>query len=361
MESETITVTTYANYADKLDIFFHHYPNQRIYIPPIPPILNRIPRKNRICRFCGKDARQTKFKHEPHIIPRLLGHNYGVSDFECDACNLHFGTLENHFADYLGLSRTVTAVGRNKVPKFTSPFDSLIAAKTGSGANKDFITISDESGDNFHFDQEKSSWQIKYKKNPHTPLNVYKCLLKIALSVLPGYELKNYQAVREFILKGSHTEYFKPFAKVVQMTTEFSTELPYCIIFEKQNLKDKVPMHMMYLAFENVSYQICIPFHRLDTEINFSGSVDLVYAPPLIFTDDKKPAEFHCDMLDLSSSEQLKGQQGFISFRADSKLFTNAYDTKTKQFVDKPFVPNQITKVFLSKHHGPIDFNDLSI
>lgn len=360
MDKQTVRVTTYPNHRDKLDFFFGYYPNQLVYIPPAPPLKQRIPRKDRICRFCGKSAADVKFKHEPHIIPRLLGHNYGVSDFECDACNSHFGTLENHFADYLGLARTVTSVGKNKVPKFISPLESLIAAKTSNGPNQDFITISDESRDNFVFNAEKSVWQIKYTKNPHTPLNVYKCLLKIALGVLPDYEIENYQAIREFILNGAHTPYFQRFARVLQLTTQFSTELPYCIIFQKKNLKDPVPMHMMYLAFGNVSYQLCLPFHKLDGYVDYAGQVKLTYAPPLVFSDISGDEEFDYQELDLSSADQMKGQKGFVTFKADPKLFTDAYDTKTKQFVNKPFDPSQITKVFLSKHDGTIDFDDLN-
>jgi len=361
MDKQTITVTTYPKQRDKLDFFMSYYSNQLLFIPPSPPLKERIPRKNRICRFCGKNATEVKFKHEPHIIPRLLGHNYGVSDFECDTCNSHFGTLENHFADYLGLARTVTSVGKNKVPKFISPLESLIASKTSDGANKDFITISDESRENFHFDPEKSVWQIKYTKNPHTPLNVYKCLLKIALGVLPDYEIENYQAVREFILNGDHTPYFQRFAKVLQLTTQFNTELPYCIIFKKHKLQDPVPLHMMYLAFNNVSYQLCIPFHKQDGYVDYAGIVNMHYVPPLIFSDITRADDFDYQELDLSSTEQLREQKGFISFKADSRLFTRAYDTKTKRFVDKPFDPSQITKVFLSKHDGPIDFDDLNV
>ncbi len=361
MDIEALTVTTYPDYRNKLDIFFRNYPNQLVYIPPEPPLKNRIPRKDRICRFCGKGAGEVKFKHEPHIIPRLLGHNYGVSDYECDSCNLHFGTLENHFADYLGLARTVNSIGKNKVPKFISPLESLIAARTSHGANKDFVTISDKSGENFHFDPENKSWQIRYKKNPHTPINVYKCLLKIALSIMPDYELQYYQAVQEFIRGNKHTEYFRPFAKVFQMTTIFSTTTPFAILFKKNYLDDQVPMHMLYLAYQNISFQICIPFHKQDTKLNYAGIIDLVYTPPLIFSDIFESEEFHCEMLDLSSTEQLKGQDGFISFKADDSLFVDAYDTKTKQFVKKPFVPSQITKVFLSRHDGPIDFDDLNV
>lgn len=80
----------------------------------------------------------------------------------------------------------------------------------------------------------------------------------------------------------------------------------------------------------------------------------------MFFWNDFKAAEFRCDTLDLSSTEQLRGQDGFLRFKADQSLFTDAYDTKTKQFVEKPFIPSEITKVFLSRHDGPIDFDELN-
>lgn len=132
------------------------------------------------------------------------------------------------------------------------------------------------------------------------------------------------------------------------MTTESNTTTPYCMIFKKESPIASVPMHMMYLAYENISYQICIPFHKQDVKINYAGRVDLIYAPPLIFTNDFKPAGFQYDMLDLSSTEQLKGQEGPISFKAENNLFTDAYNTKTRQFVKKSFISSQITKYFLA-------------
>ncbi|TKC59182.1 HNH endonuclease [Pedobacter hiemivivus] len=361
MEEQVITVTTYPACKDKLDLFFQAYPNQSLYIPPDPPIRERIPRKDRVCRFCGKGAGEVKFKHEPHIIPRLLGHNYGISDFECDTCNHHFGTLENHFADYLGLIRTISSVGRNKIPKFISPLNSLIAAQTSKGGNKNFITIADESGDHFKFDTEREVWQIQYNKKPHTPINVYKCLLKIALSVMPEHEIKHYKPVLEFILENQHVTYFTPFAKVLQTTTEFYTEVPYCVIFKKRNIQDQVPMHMMYLVYENISYQLLIPFNQQDIHLDYSASINIPFSPPLLFFEGKEDQKFRHEILDLSSNQQLKNQKGFISFKAESSLFTDAYDTKAKQFIKKPITMDKITKIFLTKGDHSIDLEDLNI
>lgn len=360
MGFENIAFTTYEGHKDKLQAFVESYGQPYINIPPDPPLTGRMPKRERICRYCDKRTPEVKFKTEPHIIPQLLGSNYGVSDYECDTCNQHFSKLETHFADYLGLVRTITSVGRKKVPKFTSPREALIASQTSKGANKDFITISDENGENFHFNQEQKTWEIKYAKNSYVPIKVYQALLKIGLGVLPDIEVSNYQAIKDFILKDRNQEYFRPFARIFQCTTDFYVERPYCIIFKKHNDKITRPTHMVYLCFENISYQIFLPFNQ--TELSLykpGGDVNLLFTPPLLFKKDMENGQFKAEFIDLSSPEKVVGELGYVRFSVDEKLFTHSYNPKTREFKEEPFQSEVIKKIYLSRHEGPINLDDL--
>ena len=46
-----------------------------------------IPKTKRVCRFCKLKYGEVYFKKDAHLISKLLGNKYLVSDFECDTCN----------------------------------------------------------------------------------------------------------------------------------------------------------------------------------------------------------------------------------------------------------------------------------
>lgn len=359
MNFESITFTTYSELKEQMDAFLIEYGSPKIYMPPNPPIPKRIPRKQRVCRYCEQGIDKAKFNTDPHIIPNLLGVNYGVSDFECDECNNHFARLETNFADYLGLMRTITSVGRHKVPKFTSPRETLIATVLNQ-SNKDTLSISDENGENFIFDKETNSWQIRYVKNSYTPIKVYQILLKIALGVLPNEEAINYRAIREFIREDKHIDYFKPFAKVFQCTTTFYVEKPYAIIFKKLNSETKRPTHIFYLRFENLSYQLILPFHPNETEIyKLNDNINLLFTPPLLFTDKMQDGNCRSELLDFTCPVKVVGELGHVGFSIDEKLFTHSYNPKTKEFKEEAFKPEGIKKIYLSKSDQGINLEHL--
>lgn len=77
-------------------------------------------RKKRKCRFCGKPSGDTTFKMLAHALPEFIGNRTLISNDECDICNERFSrTIEDHFAKYLGLSRTLNQIrGKKGVPSF---------------------------------------------------------------------------------------------------------------------------------------------------------------------------------------------------------------------------------------------------
>jgi hypothetical protein len=349
-----LTFTTYPNQHKDMDRFIESYPTSVEYIAPATQVKGLKPKRNRSCRFCGRAADLTTFRNKPHIIPRFLGNIHGISDFECDDCNHHFGKLESHFADYLGIARSVLSAGSEKIPKFKSPGETLIASRAKELLNKGALDISNADGQNFHFDPENLTWGISYTKPPHIPINVYKTLLKIALSVLPDNEMHDYKVLIDFLLHDKNAGAFRPFAKIFQLTTAFKTFRPYCIIFKRKDPGVKFPLHMVYFAYENLSYQFFLPYHSSDVlQIDYKDRVDLLFAPPLIFADQHDQEEVNAELLDLSEQTIQRNTNGHITFHTDAAFFKGIYNGETNGFTEQPFSASSITNVILTTDGKP--------
>lgn len=57
--------------------------------------------KASVCRYCRKDATQTTFAEDTHLLPELLGANNIHTFDECDACNHLFSKYESHLATFI--------------------------------------------------------------------------------------------------------------------------------------------------------------------------------------------------------------------------------------------------------------------
>lgn len=189
-------------YEARSEAFINNYDLINFVIPSDPPKKKKKAETDKVCRFCRKKSPEAKFTQDTHVVSDMLGHNSWYSDFECDDCNHFFGTMyESDLAHYLGISRTLTQTkGKEGVPSFTSPGD-VIRAKRQRVQNESSVIISreDTSNDAIVTDAENGQILIKVKRNPFTPLKVYKAFLKIALSVLPENAVSQYECAIELL------------------------------------------------------------------------------------------------------------------------------------------------------------------
>lgn len=189
---------TYHENIEHLKAFNEEYQLINIYIPPID---NKKPSKKkkiseRICRFCGKKSDQTTFKSKPHIISRLFGNNSGISDYECDKCNNHFSVYESDMANFLGLNRSINALGKQTPPTFKS-YDGNIVAKKSNFKGLEGLEIESNKQDKI---QKIDNGIIEFNivHNPYIPINIFKCLMKIALTIFLTMKYLNINSVLIF-------------------------------------------------------------------------------------------------------------------------------------------------------------------
>jgi len=256
MSEDQFIVFTYPSLVNDLKLFMENYQYSLPIIPPDEPRRKFTPINKRLCRFCGKDSSATTFRTDAHIIPQLLGNKYLVSDYECDKCNSLFSAYESNLTESLGAYRTVFNIpGRkNKVPKYTSPGDGLVASPNSDLNIPHAITIEDNTGTSFEIDDKTGNTVISYTKNGFVPLLAYKALLKIALTLIDEKDVSSYSEAFKFLMSDVYDEKCAEVAHVHQFFGSYRSR-SHCYLFKMINPAARLPTHIFQLYFENIVFQ----------------------------------------------------------------------------------------------------------
>jgi hypothetical protein len=94
------------------------------------------------------------------------------------------------------------------------------------------------------------------KGYPHKPQNIYKCLVKYALSIVDSSYLADFRAPIEWITNNKLQ--FNSLPKVLFYSTDFQ-EHPRVAIFIRKDKHDKFPFAFGAVEFTNIGYFFIIP------------------------------------------------------------------------------------------------------
>jgi hypothetical protein len=311
----------------------------------------------RTCRFCGRSYPDAKFKNDAHLIPELLGNKLLFSDVECSDCNHLFKLYDSDLANYMGIFRTLTGIkGKGKVPTFTSADQQIkVRHQEHLGNHKTIISREDVNNQAIKMDIEKGIMSIKYPDNPFIPKQVYKAILKVALSLFTDTVIaSSYQRAIGFLMgkidmtgcilrgfKFPHTVRFKP----------------YVLLFEKKDPKANLHTHVMLLYAQNFIFQLPIPLHSNDVCM-FDGQsqISVMYCPPLV-GEGIKEIVGQPIFEDMSSNEKVYRRPGGIRFQMNKEDLANAavYDQATGATESAKFNPLELVKVIIGDNIGPVN------
>lgn len=176
--------------------------------------------KERICIFCGKRYPEVTFFKIAHAISETLGNKKLVSHYECDNCNLVFGTiLEDALGKYVAPFKLISQIygKKNTLTIKDYPKDTLLSYKTFRIETHRKSPVFDADGRIRNFIIEKSGTEILKKvdggymltipRQRYNPLYVYAALLKIGYSLLPLNEMQNW--VTDALYLGENTRNYK--------------------------------------------------------------------------------------------------------------------------------------------------------
>jgi hypothetical protein len=261
---------------------------------------------NRICRYCGKTKLDTTFSNVAHAFPEFVGNKLLFSNDECDCCNEHFSNnIENHFANFLGLGRTISQIaGKRGIPSYKTK-DKLSRIDI---TQKGIEVNSSIDNEIFIEDEKNKSFKIIGYQEPYIPVAVYKCLTKMAISVMPSDELQHFQETLKWLFNPDHSQYiFKPLYLIFSFIpgiNPFKFITSYLV--RKKEESFLAPYLYFILAFNNYFFQIYVPTVK-DKILN--GVTTSVMPFPIPFDKNYKYGSPRHWIEDFSSYIPLKNQK----------------------------------------------------
>lgn len=118
-----------------------------------------------------------------------------------------------------------------------------------------------EDSDFYTLDKENKVIRAEYTLQPHIPAAAYKALVKMALSVMPENELKNFSISKSWIMEEDHKkDLMKPLYVLrtfIPATNPLKETLVF--LFKKYSSTEKYPDCIFVLCFGNIIYQITVP------------------------------------------------------------------------------------------------------
>lgn len=352
MDTHTFNVYHHPKYHQQSEIFIKKYElmdfvsigDKRFAKKMLKPI------EQRKCRFCGKQYPDTKFSSYSHLFPKLLGYHNLYSDFECDECNHKFGFNESDLANFIGISRSIAALNNEGLgPTFKGK---LISARSKIFSGDNFVVLAPQelSNDEKSLEERKNGIvRIPYTKNPYIPHNVYKALLKSALSILSNDEIEKHYTktikhlMGEIKLTGCLLSWFG-----LPLSINF---IPHAYIFKKRNQNEPIHTHVIAFYFQNHIINIPIPLHNEDMPI---GKVELSvpFTPPFFLSNEGLDS---IDMLsyrnDMSSEIKQSDDVETLTLIKDRQSLEklSAYDPATDTIKEMEGEPESIKYLIFTK------------
>jgi hypothetical protein len=236
------------------------------------------------CRFCLKSPPYASFKNEAHAVSELLGNRQLIVTDECDDCNTLFSDLlEDHLDKFTKPYRILGQVkGKNKIPSYKTPMKlSRIDVETDAK-----ITIKDHQDDSFvELITAENRLKINFILERYVPAAVYKALVKMALSVMPLSELREFTITRRWIRHRDHTvPLISPLQVLVSFIPGLKPFVKTSIILLRKKLNaamSDIPYCLFIIAFGNLQLQIMVP--ALSDRKNGDGPIQILmprFPPP---------------------------------------------------------------------------------
>lgn len=293
------------------------------YVPIAEYHLNKggklyIGNNDKICRFCGKGEPDVAFKNIAHAVPEFLGNKQLVLKNECDSCNKFISeNLEDHLDKYTKPYRLAAQIkGKKKVPSYkTKDKKSRYEFTSSEGAK----IIDREDGDFANFDIENKSLETNFHLEPHIPSAVFKCLVKIALSVIDDSELLQFTNTIAWLLSPEHSKTIcKPLILLNAFIPGPKPNKDVTILVLRRKPESKVsPYCHLVVCFGNIAYQIVVPS---DIDISEGTKTVKLNRFPLPFEINWKYGDIKFSQEDLTSSEFVRDKMLPMSFSFDDAI-----------------------------------------
>lgn len=241
--------------------------------------------KNGDCRFCEISRKKGKFTKQAHVISRQFENSTPKSNFECDVCNIKFSTYEDDLSSYFLLDKALLGISKkrrkgrgfptlkvngNTLISIDEKLSSLDESDPKQKSLKELLL--NESTNLVVIQQDENAEYIKIEDNsihyslprrPYYPINVFRGLLKMGLSLLKEEEVKDYkyafdilQREKEEVLNHPYHHFLAPFSYIPLFCNLFN---PAAIrLYKRRETRNDLVDKVFVLYFGNTIVQIPI-------------------------------------------------------------------------------------------------------
>jgi hypothetical protein len=275
-------------------------------------LTDSIPNK---CRFCGKSYPEVKFENNAHAIPEFMGNKKIFSKYECDACNKsYFSLFENEMANFMLPHSSLSGIkGKNKIPKYHQKGNPIIQ----HDLNK--IVISDVP-DSMITAADQNYIDIPIKIPTYVPEHIYRCLVKIGLSIIPKQYMPVYKETINWLMNMESNSNITPFMLFSMYPYQIQMNEIVCLILERKDecMKD-IPHSIFFLSYNNYAFQTLIP-NSLKEKFNVQIKA-IPFKMPTLIDLNKEYENMRTDMvIDLSSKEHTTTESFNLHISGDRHI-----------------------------------------
>ena len=161
-----------------------------------------------LCRYCGRSGPEVKFKRLAHAIPDQVGNDWLFDHEECDSCNRDFAKWTHPWRT-LGRIKGKKGVPSIKSNDQTFRIDATVAstpAETGAGTVRHSLKILMGANDARHeLNEADRTVKLTLDRPAYVPMGVFKCLVKMAIAIMPSEEAQRCAHLKNWILQPTHT------------------------------------------------------------------------------------------------------------------------------------------------------------
>ena len=266
-------------------------------------------KESKKCRFCSKSEPEVTFNSIAHAIPEFVNNHRLISYYECDSCNSKFArTIETHMGDYMNVYHTLSQVkGKRGVPSFKKGGEKSRIDYTTEGLKIDYFQ---DEKENVKIDEKNKTLTVTATRATYIPIAIYKCLTKMALTIMEDDELVHFEKTLNWINEEKHDEsrYFMSSLQCIFSITpgplphDFTT----CILLKrKSDNLENVPYMIFILAYGNYTFQIFVPMCDLDAR---GEPFSMIPIPtPFDFKNEYGSPDYK--ILDFYSTDKCKGEE----------------------------------------------------
>lgn len=202
------------------------------------------------CRFCGRRSPEVSFEKKAHAISEMFGNKWITSEYECDECNERFSKYEAQYSQFMGAYHTfMQCFGKKGVPSFQFP-KGIVRSDQGN------IDIKvQELNAPFRIDEANKTLTLDMERT-YIPVDVWRALTKMALTILPEKYLPELQPAFEWLQMDAGS--FKLLKYPVIIKT-YPLNFPFITTFlfrRKDESQSNVPAYVFILTYGGIFIQM---------------------------------------------------------------------------------------------------------